>query len=72
MVWGRAWGLDFELFHKQVGNEGADGGTHGRTMDLFVILTLEGEICVFEAKLQECDNLLYGHIGPLGECWVLV
>ena len=26
-VLGRAKGLDFELFHKQVGNEGANGGT---------------------------------------------
>ena len=65
-VWGRPKGLDFELFHKQVGNEGADGGTHGSTMELFIILTLEEEVCVFEAELQYCDNLLYGHFGPLG------
>ena len=38
-MWGRAKGLDFKLFHKQVGNKGANGGTHGSTMDLFVILT---------------------------------
>ena len=36
-VWGRAKGLDFELFHKQISNEGANGGTHGSTMDLFII-----------------------------------
>ena len=64
---GRAKGLDFILFHKQVGNEGANGGTHGSTMELSVILTLEEESHVFEEKLQECDNLLYGHVGPLWE-----
>ena len=32
-VWGRTKGLDFELFHKQVGNEGANGGIHSSTMD---------------------------------------
>ena len=58
-VWGRAKGLDFILFHKQVGKEGADGGTNGSTMYLFLILTLKEEVCVFEAELQECDNLLY-------------
>ena len=64
-VWGRAKGLDFELFHEQVGNEGANGGTHGSTMDLFAILTLEEEVYVFEAKLQEGDYLWYGYVGPL-------
>ena len=71
-MWGRTKDLDFELFHKQVGNEGANGRTHGSTTDLFVILTLKKEVCVFEAKLQECDSLLYGHVGALGECWDLV
>ena len=65
-VWGRAKGTDFELFHKQVGNEGANGGIHGSTMDLFIILTLEEEVCVFEANIQKCDNLFYGHVGPWG------
>ena len=32
-------------------------------MDLLIILTLGEEVCIFEAKLQECDNLLYGHFG---------
>ena len=36
------------------------GGTHGSTMDLFVILTLEEEVCVCKAKLQKCDFLWYG------------
>ena len=40
-VWHRAKGLDIALFHKQVGNKGANRGTHGSTMDLFIILTLK-------------------------------
>ena len=63
--WGTAKGLDFKLFHKQAGNKGVNGGTHDSTMDLFVILTLEEEISVFEVKLHECDCLWYGHVGPL-------
>ena len=63
---GRAKGFDLKLFHKQVGNEGADGGTHGSTMDLFIMLTLEEEVCVFEAQLQKCDDVLDGHVGSLG------
>ena len=35
---GRAKGHGLKLFHKQVGSEGADRGTHGNTMDLFIIL----------------------------------
>ena len=43
------------------------------TMNPFVILSLEEEVFAFlKAKLQECDNSLHGHVGPLGECWVLV
>ena len=34
-------GFGFKLFHEQVGNEGANGGTHGCTMDLLKILTLK-------------------------------
>ena len=49
---GSAKGFDLKLFHKQDGNEKADGGTHGSTMYLFVILTLEDEVCVFKAELQ--------------------
>ena len=40
-------------------------------MDLFIVITLGEEVGVFEAELQECDNLGYGHLGPLGECWVI-
>ena len=45
---GRVYGLDFKLFHEQV--EGAYRGTHGCTMDLFVILTLQEEVHVFVTK----------------------
>ena len=52
------WGIggsfkdfDLKLFHKQVGYEGADGGTHNCTMHLFIILTLE-EVSVFKVELQ--------------------
>ena len=51
----RAKDPDFELYHEHVGNERANGRTHGSTMDLFVILTLEEEVSIFEAKLQEFD-----------------
>ena len=54
------------LFHEQVGDEGAEWGTHGCTMNLFVILTLEEEVSIFMAELQQHDNLLDGHVGPLG------
>ena len=70
-VWGRTDSLNFKLFHKQVGNCEANGGTHGRTMDLFIILTLQEELCVFEAKLQQGDYLRDGNASPLGE-WVLL
>ena len=49
---GRAKGLDFKLLHEQVGNEGANGGTHGSTLNLFIILILEEEVCIFKAELQ--------------------
>ena len=74
-VWGSAKDFDLKLFHKQVGNERADGGTHGSTMYLFLILTLEEEVCVFKAKLQYCDDVCNGHVGPVGsvgQCGVLL
>ena len=45
-------GLYFKLFHKGVCYEGADGGTHSCTLDLFIILTLEEEVGVGKAELQ--------------------
>ena len=43
---GRAKGLDFKFFHEQFIEKGANGGTPSSTMDLFVILTLEEEVCI--------------------------
>ena len=34
------------------------------TMDLFIILTLEEEVGVFQAEFQQCGDALYGHGGP--------
>ena len=45
-------GLYFKLFHKDVCYEGADGGSHSCTLDLFIILTLEEEVGVGKAELQ--------------------
>ena len=39
-------------------NRLADRGTHGCTMDLFKILTLEEKIGIFEAKLQQSNDVL--------------
>ena len=40
-------------------------------MDLFIVLTFEEEVGVFEAELQECDYLWNGHLGSLGEGGIL-
>ena len=42
----------FKLFQEDVCYEGADGGSHSSTSDLFIILTLEEEEGVGEAELQ--------------------
>ena len=42
-------------FTKQVSSDGTDGGAHGSTMHLFIILTLEEGVGVFKAELQEGD-----------------
>ena len=57
--WGgaRTDGLNFKLFHEQVTMERANKGTCGCTMDLFKILTLEEEVDIFKAKLQQGDGL---------------
>ena len=47
-----AKGFYLRLFHEDVGYEGAYGGPHSCTLDLFIILTLEEEISVGEAELQ--------------------
>ena len=45
-------GFYLKLFHKDVCYEGANGGPHSCTLDLFIILTLEEEVSVGEAELQ--------------------
>ena len=64
-VWGSAKGLYLKLFHEQVGNEGANEGTHNCTMNMFKILILEEEVSAFKAELQLLDYLLDGHVDPL-------
>ena len=49
-VRGSAKGLNFKLFHEQVGNEWNDGGNHGCTMDLFIIFILEEEVSIFKTE----------------------
>ena len=64
--WGEGGeGFDFKLFHKDVSYEGADGGTHSCTLDLFIILTLEEEVGVGQAKLRQGGDLLDGQAGSL-------
>ena len=58
-------GFDFKLCHEDVGYEGADGGSHSCTLDLFIILTLEEEVGVGQAELQQGGDLLNGHAGSL-------
>ena len=70
--WDRTGGLNFKLFHEDVGYEGADGGSHSCTLYLFIILTPEQEVGVGEAELQQGCDLGYGHGGPLWECGVLL
>ena len=51
-------GFDFKLIHEQISNEGAyEGNPWHCTMDLFIIFTLEEEVCIFEAELQKGDYL---------------
>ena len=72
MWWCRADGLNTELFHEQVCNKGAKGGTHGCPKDLLIILTMEEELCVSEVKLQYGDYLGDGHVSPMREKEVLL
>ena len=43
------------------GNKWAHGRNNGHTMNLFKILTLEEEVSIFQAKLQQGDYLRDGH-----------
>ena len=45
-IGGRVDCLGFKLFYEQVGHNGADRGSHGCAIYLFIILTLEEEIGV--------------------------
>ena len=58
-------GFDFKLFHEDVSYEVVDGGSHSCTLDLFIILTLEEEVGVGQAELQQGGDLLDGHAGSL-------
>ena len=68
----RVEGFDFKPFHKEVCYEGADGGSHSCTLNPFIILTLEEEVGVGEAELQQGSDLGYGHAGSLWEGAVLL
>ena len=65
-------GLYFKLFHEDVGYEWADGGSHSCTLYLFIILTLEEEVGVGKAELQQGSDLGYGHGGPLWKSGILL
>ena len=67
-VWEKTEGFDLKLFHEQVYNERTNGGAHSSTLNLFIILTLEKEVCLFMAELQKGDYVLDWHVGPLLQC----
>ena len=60
-----AKGFYLKLFYKEVSYEGADGGSHSCTLDLFIMFTLEEEVNVGETELQKCCDLLYGPVDSL-------
>ena len=61
-VVGRADGSGFKVLHKQVDNQRADGGAHGHTMYLFIILTLEDEKGTFSIKLKDGNDVVNGQV----------
>ena len=71
-VWGSAKGFELKLFHEQIGNERATGEAHGSPTYLFIILTLEKEVCVLR---QNCGNVIdvwNGHVGSCCNfCWTI-
>ena len=71
-IWGRADGLGFEIFHEQVSYHRADRRTHDCTMVLFEILTLQEEVGIFETNLQQCNDVLDGHRGPVVQFGILL
>ena len=56
---GNVDGIGFKLINEHVGHIGADGKSHGCPMHLFRILTLEEEIGIFKAELQQCCDVMY-------------
>ena len=52
---GSADGFGFKLFHEEVSHNEADGRTHGCTMHVSIILTLEEVIGIFR---QNCSNVV--------------
>ena len=62
---GRRRGLVLQTLPWRCWLWGADGGTHSCTLDLFIILTLEEEVGVGQAELQQGGDLLDGHAGSL-------
>ena len=51
MGWGSVDGLGFKFFYEEVGYNRTDRGTHGCTMYLFIILTLEKELVILRDKI---------------------
>ena len=68
---GSADDLGFKLFDEQVSYYGTAGETHGCAMDLFIIPTLEEEICIFRqnsSKVVMCcmdKEVLPCSLGPV-------
>ena len=70
-VRGSAKGFNLKVFYEQVGNEETHGRTHGCTMDLFIILTLEEKVSVFKTKLRKvtiCWIDIWVLCGSVGSC----
>ena len=51
-------GFYLKLFHKDVSYEGADGGSHSCTLDLFIILTLEEEVSLL--RQNSSKDVIWG------------
>ena len=48
----------FSNFHIQVSYSGADGETHGCTIDLFMMLTLKEKKGILKTEFQQCGDVL--------------
>ena len=58
---GNVWIALISLFHEQVGHSWTYGWSHGCSLHLFIILTLEQEIHVLEAKPQQGNGVWDAH-----------